>query len=533
MPITHEKENKKSNNHQHLLRNILIAIIIGAIVGGFLPKIASNFEILGELFLNSLMMIVIPLVMFSMIIGITSLGDIRKVGALGKNTILYYLITTGLSVFIGLVLVNIIQPGSALSPGEKHSGSGYRLDSQNNNIVFIKNDSLATQKYDNKYKVTLMDQNISGIIDSVGKNHIIVNYWQPHSSRYVKYLKTEAGDKIPIMANQDTLISAEPKLKLEGMGIKIGLAGDQSLVSKEGQTILSTIKEVLIGNREANSEGIIPRNIFNAMVRMDILPIIVFALLIGAALSVVGEPGLKVIQVIQGLNAALMKLVSWIMKVAPFGIFGLIAARIGNAGGFSEFIPELMAVARYSLTVIIGLSFHAFITLPLILSLFGKRQVLEYVRGIAPALFNAFSTASSSATLPLTMNGVEMENKISGKTAGFVLPLGATINMDGTALYEAVAAMFIAQVYGISLGFMQQLVIFLTATLAAIGAAGIPQAGLVTMVIVLKAVNLPVEGIGLILTVDWILDRFRTTVNVWGDSIGCAVVERFENGGKS
>ncbi|MCT4601800.1 MAG: dicarboxylate/amino acid:cation symporter, partial [Marinifilum sp.] len=140
----------------------------------------------------------------------------------------------------------------------------------------------------------------------------------------------------------------------------------------------------------------------------------------------------------------------------------------------------------------------------------------------------AFSTASSTATLPLTLQGVQQQNKISKKTSNFVLPLGATINMDGTAIYEAVAAIFIAQLYGLDLSFAQQVVIFLTATLAAIGAAGIPEAGLVTMVIVLKAVHLPIEGIGLILSIDWLLDRFRTTVNVWGDSVGAAIIERYE-----
>ncbi len=145
------------------------------------------------------------------------------------------------------------------------------------------------------------------------------------------------------------------------------------------------------------------------------------------------------------------------------------------------------------------------------------------------ALLNAFSTASSSATLPLTMEGVEKENGVSGRTASFVLPLGATVNMDGTALYEAVAAIFIAQVYGIDLGGGKQVIIFLTATLAAIGAAGIPEAGLVTMVIVLKAAGLPIEGIGLILAIDWLLDRFRTTLNVWGDAVGAAVIDSAES----
>ena len=153
---------------------------------------------------------------------------------------------------------------------------------------------------------------------------------------------------------------------------------------------------------------------------------------------------------------------------------------------------------------------------------------MAYVGGVGTALLNAFSTASSSATLPITIKGVTTENGVSERSSSFVLPLGATINMDGTALYEAIAAMFIAQVYAISLGLGEQVVIVLTATLTAIGAAGIPEAGLVTMVIVLNAVGLPIEGISLILAVDWLLDRFRTTVNVWGDSIGAGVIDAYE-----
>ena len=191
-------------------------------------------------------------------------------------------------------------------------------------------------------------------------------------------------------------------------------------------------------------------------------------------------------------------------------------------------MPELLAVGKYSFTVIFGLAIHAVVVLPLILLLIGGRNPLTYVKGMGAALLNAFSTASSSATLPLTMEGTE-KNSISNRTSSFVLPLGATINMDGTALYEAVAAMFIAQVYGITLGPVEQVVIFLTATIAAIGAAGIPEAGLVTMVIVLKAVGLPIEGIGLILTIDWFLDRCRTTINVWGDSVGAGVIETLES----
>ena len=178
----------------------------------------------------------------------------------------------------------------------------------------------------------------------------------------------------------------------------------------------------------------------------------------------------------------------------------------------------------YIATVILGLAIHAFVILPLILKMFGKKNPWQYAFNMGHALATAFTTASSSATLPITMELVSEKNKVDSRAASFVLPLGATINMDGTAMYEAVAAIFIAQIYGIDLGLGQQLIIFLTATLVSVGAAGIPHAGTVMMVFVLGAVGLPLEGIGLIWAVDWFLDRCRTTVNVWGDSIGAAVI---------
>jgi Na+/H+-dicarboxylate symporter len=187
----------------------------------------------------------------------------------------------------------------------------------------------------------------------------------------------------------------------------------------------------------------------------------------------------------------------------------------------------LSKIGKYFMTVIIGLGIHAVVVLPILLLILARQSPARYALGMAPALGTAWSTASSSATLPVTLECTEVRNKVSRRSALFVLPIGATINMDGTALYEAVAAIFIAQASGIDLAPGQQVIIFVTATLAAIGAAGIPQAGLVTMVIVLNAVGLPLEGIGLILAIDWFLDRFRTTVNVWGDSVGAAVVDRF------
>lgn len=220
----------------------------------------------------------------------------------------------------------------------------------------------------------------------------------------------------------------------------------------------------------------------------------------------------------------MMKLVTWLMYTAPVGIFALIASRLGQAGGGEAFLDEISAVGLHIVTVLSGLGIH-FVVLLAILVLLGGRGP-AYLAGMMRALLTAFGTASSSATLPLTMECAR-EQGIDRRAVRFVLPLGSTVNMNGTALYEAAAAMFIAQAYGIDLSIGQQAIIMVTATLAAIGAAGIPEAGLVTMVIVLKAVGLPLEGIGLLLSVDWFLDRFRTSINVWGDAVGAAVLDRF------
>lgn len=264
-------------------------------------------------------------------------------------------------------------------------------------------------------------------------------------------------------------------------------------------------------------------NLIDAAANTNLLPIIVFCLIFSAALTTTGDRGKVLINFFDGLNDVMMKIVIWLMYLAPIGIFSLIAARLGTAGGGEAFLQEIKSVGLYVMTVILGLGLH-FIVLFGVLCIFSNRG-LEYLSSLARALFTAFGTASSSATLPLTMECAQ-EAGVNPKAVKFVLPLGATVNMDGTALYEAVAVMFIAQAYGISMDMSQQIIIFVTATLAAIGAAGIPQAGLVTMLIVLSAVNLPAEGIGLLLAVDWFLDRIRTTVNVWGDSVGAAVMEK-------
>jgi Na+/H+-dicarboxylate symporter len=269
--------------------------------------------------------------------------------------------------------------------------------------------------------------------------------------------------------------------------------------------------------------SLISPNLVTAASQTELLPLIVFAIIFAMALTTIGDKSKPVFAVFDGINEAMMKLVIWIMHFAPIGIFALIAARLGSAGGGEQFMAEIIAVGLHVVTVLTGLLIHAIVLL-LILFFIANRGI-DYLLGMARALVTSFGTASSSATLPLTMECAR-ENQVNPKAVKFVLPLGATINMDGTALYEAAAVLFIAQAYGIELSLMQQGIVFITATLAAIGAAGIPEAGLVTMVIVLTAVGLPLEGIALLLAVDWFLDRFRTTVNVWGDSVGAAVIDR-------
>jgi len=269
--------------------------------------------------------------------------------------------------------------------------------------------------------------------------------------------------------------------------------------------------------------SLVSPNLIKSASETQLLPIIVFSILLAMAVNAAGPKGEPVRVFFDGLNEAMMKIVEWIMYFAPIGIFGLIAARLGKAGGGEAFMAQIKGVGWHVATVMTGLTIH-FIVLFLILYLITGHGIGYYL-GMFRALFTAFGTASSSATLPITME-CALENGIGRKSVRFVLPLGSTVNMDGTALYEAAAVMFIAQAYGIDMTFGQQTIIFITATLAAIGAAGIPEAGLVTMVIVLQAVGLPLEGISLLLAVDWFLDRLRTSVNVWGDAVGAAVIDR-------
>ncbi|CAF1335865.1 unnamed protein product [Rotaria sp. Silwood1] len=254
---------------------------------------------------------------------------------------------------------------------------------------------------------------------------------------------------------------------------------------------------------------------------INVLGLLLFCILFGIIISRLKKKALILKQFFEAMLEVVMQLVRIAMLFSPIGIFFLIVAKILQMDSLSDFVGSL---GLYMATVLAGLFIHGFIILPLILFIITRMNVFKYIRGMSQALVTAFGTASSSATLPVTYRCVEEKNHIDPRVSRFVLPVGATVNMDGTALYEAVAAIYIAQLNGIPLNAAKIIVTTFTSTLASIGAASIPQAGLVTMVIVLNALGLPAEEVRTIFAVDWFLDRFRTAINVFGDSIGCAVV---------
>ena len=395
-------------NNNWLLWTLLIAALAGIFCGWFFGHSMTAIEWVGELFLDALKMTIIPLIVGAVISGIASLGGAEGgLKRLGGLTVAYYFCTTAIAVLVGLLIVNIIQPGVGVA---------------------------------------------------------------------------EVSQSVP------------------------------DRVSGKEETGFADIIRSLIGD-----------NIIASAAETRLLEVIVFSILFAVALTTVGERGRPLLAFFDGLNEVMIKIVIWIMYFAPIGIFALISSKLGDTGGGEQFWREISAVGKYMMTVIIGLGLHFFVLLAILLVV--SRRGRRFIATMSKALITAFGTASSSATLPLTME-CALEANVDPRAIKFVLPLGSTINMDGTALYEAVAVMFIAQAYGIYMTPTDQVVIFITATLAAIGAAGIPEAGLVTMVIVLTAVGLPMEGIGLLLAVDWFLDRLRTTVNVWGDSVGSTVIEK-------
>ncbi|MCP4810070.1 MAG: dicarboxylate/amino acid:cation symporter [Proteobacteria bacterium] len=397
-----------------LLTALIVLGMVLALIFGFAARQSETVmglvgwvSWMGVLFKQLLLVIIYPLVLASMVVGIVNLGDIRKVGGLAVKGLAYFTLTTSIAVVVGLVLVNVVQPGA-------------------------------------------------------------------------------------------------------GVDLSLGGEAPATLVERGfGDFFLEMMKNTF-------------KNPFASLANGDVLAILAFGIGLGAVLSTLGDHGKPLVDVFRSLNLAMMRLTDWVMWLAPLGVFGLLTKVIAEQG-----FDAISALGWYVFVVLAGLGIHGFLVLPALGWGLGGVTPWRFFGGVKNALAVSFSTASSAATLPVTLDCVENNLGVKPRVAGFVLPLGATVNMDGTALYEAVAAMFIAQVYGIHLSLGQQVLVFITATTAAVGAAGIPGAGLITMTLVLTAVGLPIEGIGLILAVDRMLDMVRTTVNVAGDATGAVILDRY------
>ena len=375
-------------------------------------------EWVGQLFLALIKMVVVPLVFFSLCVGVASLGDFRALGRLGGRTIGYFTLTTVAALVIGVVLANVVQPGKLL--GEEDRAS-------------------------------------------------LLNSYS-------------------------------------------GTAGSTVAAAAEAPSL----SEQLI--------GIVPTNPFASLATGNMLQVIFFALMVGIALTMMeGERGQLVVDLFSRLNDAMVMLVHIAMALAPYGVAALLFKVVGSTG-----LSVLAALAVYCLVVIAGLLLHLVLTYGSVIRFGARLPFFAFISAIKEALLMAFSTSSSSATLPVTMEACEDNVNVSGRVTSFVLPLGATVNMDGTALYQGVAAIFIAQIYGMELSLVNQAEIVLSATLASVGAAGVPGAGMITLAMVLTTIGVPAEGLALILGVDRLLDMFRTSLNVVGDSAAAAFMARLE-----
>ena len=407
--------------HWQILIALGLAVLIGITTDTttllFGISLHAVFTFIGTLFLNALKMLIVPLIMASIIVGMMEIHA-DTLGRLGYKTLIYYTASSLVAILIGLVVVNILQPG---------------------------------------------------IADGVPVRELI-----------------------GLSADTDAVVE-----RVEGKG-----SGD--------------IAEVFI--------RMIPANIVSAAAEGQMLGLIFFSLLFGFFTSrVKGNPGESLKNFWSGLLDVMMQMTEWVMLFAPIGVFALVA-KVLMVSGLDAFEP----LAVFFVTVLLALAIHLLLVLPAVLQFLAKVSSVAHFRAMMPALLTAFSTSSSSATLPITIDCVENRAGVSNRVSGFTLPLGATVNMDGTALYECVAAMFIAQAYGLSLDFTTQFTIVLIALLTSIGVAGIPSASLVAITIILTAIGLPVEAIGMILVVDRLLDMFRTAVNVFSDSVAAVTIARFE-----
>ncbi|MEE2641028.1 MAG: dicarboxylate/amino acid:cation symporter [Planctomycetota bacterium] len=545
-------ETKKG--HGNLTLWICVAILLAIGLALIAPHVALKFHVGGEIFLRLLQMVVVPLVMASVMSGILGLGDVRKLGKPGFYAISYYFCTTIFAVVTGLIVVNIVNPGKGIdrklvedarSEGEQTVAHAAGKDERKIAWHNVTGDRSEVSGESKNIPVPAEGSwNVKVIIDQVGEATVpakAIVKWSRDGNSFVpiqrKHLEQETDAEAPAIGEfhgqkkPGIYRTASPVPVPEGARyVRIEFVeqqgGERSIIEAfiipGPPTIADIVQNLML--------MLFTANLLESMVEINLLPLIIFSIVFAGLLTTMGRKSETINSLVVSINDALMTFILFLMQFAPLGIFCLVAARFGKAQLDGQFLQLIKTQAWYMTSVLGGLAVHGLVTLPLLLWLFTRRNPFQFMRQMSQAVLTAFSTASSTATLPVSMECAEVNAGVSRRSTEFVLPLGATINMDGTALYEAAAAIFIAQAYAIIdpsfvLTLDKQIVIALTATLAAIGAAGIPEAGLVTMLIVLNAVGLPLELIGLILPIDWLLDRFRTSVNAFGDSVGAAIVD--------
>ncbi|XP_008051578.1 excitatory amino acid transporter 5 isoform X1 [Carlito syrichta] len=450
----------------------VLSVIVGCLLGFFLrtrrlsPQEISYFQFPGELLMRMLKMLILPLVVSSLMSGLASL-DAKTSSRLGILTVAYYLWTTFMAVIVGIFMVSIIHPGGAAQK-ETTEQSGKPIMSS-----------------------------ADALLDLI-RNMFPANLVEATFKQY----RTKTT---PVIKSPKVVVEEAPPRRI----LIYGVQEENGSRVQNFALDLTPPPEVVYKSEPGTSEG------------MNVLGIVFFSATMGIMLGRMGDSGAPLVSFCQCLNESVMKIVAVAVWYFPFGIVFLIAGKILE-------MDDPRAVGKklgfYAVTVVCGLVLHGLFILPLLYFFITKKNPVVFIRGVLQALLIALATSSSSATLPITFKCLLENNHIDRRIARFVLPVGATINMDGTALYEAVAAIFIAQVNNYELDFGQIITISITATAASIGAAGIPQAGLVTMVIVLTSVGLPTDDITLIIAVDWALDRFRTMINVLGDALAAGIM---------
>ncbi|HNQ26740.1 MAG TPA: cation:dicarboxylase symporter family transporter [Aquaticitalea sp.] len=449
-------------------------IIIGMVLGIIWAVISSilgwsSFTIdwidpFGTIFINLLKLIAVPLVLFSIISGVANLGDPSSLGRMGGKTLLIYLATTILAISTGLLLVNAIGPGKLIDEQS-------RIDNRINYEIWASN---------------------AGHQIKDGVNFLKDPAYRERAQKISELTKNDLKD--------------------------IAMADKLENANKQQQT--SPLQPLV---------DIVPDNFFRSLSDNGLmLQIIFFAIFFGICLLFIPkEKSQPVLNIVDGFNEVFLKMVDLVMQAAPFFVFALLAGVVSKMAGndIGKVIEIFKGLSWYSLTVLIGLFTMLLIAYPAILKTFVKKiPYLGFFKAMGPAQTLAFSTSSSAATLPVTMECVEQNLGVDKKVASFVLPIGATVNMDGTSLYQAVAVIFLAQLHMIDLTIGQQLTVVLTTTLASIGSAAVPSAGLVMLIIVLESVGLNPAWIAIIFPVDRILDMFRTVVNVTGDAVVSSII---------